>query len=125
MGETISNVGVIGVDWAYHPNELLSVHAKAARKLEHIDGLSPSTTSLAQVGAEVALAYRLSIEGYRPALYDDTGAWVLGYAVELVYALSENVGISMGYSTLGLDDPDLRLVAPWPEGVYYRVRVKF
>ena len=45
MGETISNVGVIGVDWAYHPNELLSVHAKAARKLEHIDGLSPSTTS--------------------------------------------------------------------------------
>ena len=72
-------------------------------------------------GSGVSLVYG----GYRRALYDDTGAWVLGYAVELVYALSENVGISMGYSTLGLDDPDLRLVAPWPEGVYYRVRVKF
>lgn len=48
-----------------------------------------------------------------------------GSAVELVYRLTDDIGLSVGTSTLRQDDPYLRLVAPWPEGVYYRIRAKF
>lgn len=34
-------------------------------------------------------------------------------------------GISVGFSTLGLDDPDLRQFAPWTKGFYARVRATF
>jgi len=42
---------------------------------------------------------------------------------EAVYELADGLGIALGTSTFGVDDPDLAAVAPWPEGLYARVRV--
>ena len=47
-----------------------------------------------------------------------------GYAAELVYSLTDDIALSIGTSTLGVKDPDLYLVAPWREGLYYRLRIK-
>src|SRR5690606_39514223 len=69
-----------------------------------------SAVFLAQAGAQVPLAGRLSAELFARALWDHTGAIVDGYAAELVYSLTDDIALSIGTSTLGVKDPDLYLV---------------
>jgi hypothetical protein len=123
-----SQVTVASIDWGYRLNERLAVSAKLATKSEGLPNTADNsgiTISLAQLGAEIALGNRYSLELFGRSLMDSVGAKQVGGAVEFVYAITEDIGISVGRSSLGTDDPDLRLVAPWPQGLYYRLRVKF
>jgi uncharacterized repeat protein (TIGR01451 family) len=123
-----SQVTVASIDWGYRLNERLAVSAKLAAKSEGLPNTADNsgiTISLAQLGAEIALGNRYSLELFGRSLMDSVGAKQVGGVVEFVYAITEDIGISVGRSSLGTDDPDLRLVAPWPQGLYYRLRVKF
>lgn len=127
-----SDVDMLAIDWAYSLTDRVSLSSKAGWKREQAGwslaggGEERYTTDIwvAQLGVELPLSGRFTLESFARALWDSNGAMRSGVAVELVYALTESIGISVGTSTLGVDDPDLRTVAPWPEGLYYRLRLK-
>ena len=124
------HVLVAGIDGAYRLDAGFGISVKLAGKRESAGGqggagaAAHSAVFLAQAGAQVPLAGRLSAELFARALWDHTGAIVDGYAAELVYSLTDDIALSIGTSTLGVKDPDLYLVAPWREGLYYRLRIK-
>lgn len=80
---------------------------------------------LQQIGVQVDLNDRYNLDVYGRRVHDNFGSESVGYAWELVRMLTGAVGIGLGYSSVGADDPDLRLVADWREGWYIRMRFKF
>lgn len=125
-----SLVYVASLDGAYHVEHHLGITAKLAWKQEEntwrIAGGADSqatTVRLAQLGLEIPVAERFTMELFGRRLWDSTGADVSGYALEWVYRLTDGIGFAVGVSTLGLNDPDLSAVAPWPDGFYARLRL--
>lgn len=100
----------------------------SASKWENSDGTEVKAATrifLAQMGVERPLSESASIELFGRGMTDGNGGNRGGYALEWLLDITEDLAWSVGYSTLGVDDPDLQPVVVWPEGAYFRVRAKF
>lgn len=83
------------------------------------------TISLRQIGFQKQLLERWGVDLFVRHLSDSGGASLHGGGMEVVFALTPDVGIGFGYSSLGANDPDLHHITAWPEGWYIRLRMKF
>lgn len=132
VGRTASRVTVGAIDAAYRFDSGTVLSARYGWKQElsawksALDalGVVRSDVAVAQLAVSWPLTERFAMELFGRALWDSIDGRTMGGAAELTYYITD-IGLSVGYSTFGVDDPDLSSVAPWPEGVYYRLRVKF
>lgn len=125
LGQKSSRIWSVKAGVRFTPDTTL--YAQWAQKRSTAPGEhQPSfAVALHQLGFQRQLLDRWGIDLYVRHLRDSGGTSLHGGGIEAVYALTSDLGIGLGYSSLGASDPDLHRLTAWPEGWYLRLRLKF
>lgn len=84
-----------------------------------------SNIFLAQISYGHTFLTHYDLGLYVRRMWDDNSESHLGGAVELTRRLTDEVGLSIGYSTLSMDDPDMPAQLYWPAGFYLGIKTNF
>jgi hypothetical protein len=127
-----TQVSVLAADLSHRlsANSILTATFAEKQTMEKAPNNSGATdcaadVRLTHVGLSLPVGGRYNLELFGRQVWDSLGQSVSGTAAEFMVPVAENLGVSLGVSTLGLDDPDLRSVVVWPKGVYTRLRAVF
>lgn len=131
--EDTRRVTVLGVDWAHRfANDVRLTSKIGMRQLskESTPGGGQKQSFwtqavLYQLSAHLPLGDRWAVELFGRHIVGLPDVAVSGGAVEVLYEVLDNVEIGLGFSNVGMSDPDLWRIAPWTEGLYVRIRSRF
>lgn len=126
-------VSVFALDVAHRLAPKLTVSGKIALRhtainwteSEKFQGQHNNTLMLLQGGIGIPLYSKVRLELFTRRLSDSVEQKQSGNAAELWIDISPDLAVAVGISSLGIDDPDLAMLVPWTEGLYYRIQLKF
>lgn len=122
-------VNAAALKWGYVVKDDLTLSAQGAvkqvRESYDDDAISKTAMYLAQAGAEYRFSEVLAAQLFIRMLGDSLSTTSMGLGVEVSRNVTQGMWAVLGYSSLGISDPDLNTLVDWPRSLYFRLRYQF